>query len=139
MRILLCVKWRTTTLYQTKLKWFYQELKLIFQLSLNKILLLLNNLVLWTKLKLLIMYALLLLDKPQTFSTLEMFWLVKMLRLFPKFKLMKLWTILMLFLKNQTVLWFLDKIYHLKFHQKKCLLLKNGWLKNVILRLNLLW
>lgn len=128
-----------TTPYQTKLQWFFQELKLISQLSPKLTLQPSNNLVFWTKLKLLITSALLLLDKQPMFSTLEMFWLVKMLRSFLKFKLTKLWTISMLFLKNQMELWFQDNTYLLRFHQKKFSLLKNGWSRNVTLLPNQLW
>ena len=127
------------TPYQTKLKWSYQELKSISQLSLKLIPQLSNNLVFWIKLKLLTTYALLLLDKRPMFNTLEMSWLAKMLRLFLKFKLMKHWTILMLFSKNQMELWFQDNTYHLRFHQKKFSLLKNGWLRNVTLQPNQWW
>ena len=127
------------THYRTKLKWSYQELKLISQLSQKLIPQLSNNLVFWTKLKLLTTSVLLLLDKQPMFNTLEMFWLVKMLRLFLKFKLMKHWTILMLFLKNQMELWFQDNIYLLKFHQKKSSSHKNGWLRNVTLQPNQWW
>ena len=127
------------THYPTKLKWSYQELKLISQLSQKLIPQLSNNLVFWTKLKLLTTSVLLLLDKQPMFNTLEMFWLVKMLRLFLKFKLMKLWTILMLFWKNQMELWFQDNTYHLRFHQKKFSSHKNGWLRNVTLQPNQWW
>ena len=127
------------THYPTKLKWSYQELKLISQLSQKLIPQLSNNLVFWIKLKLLTMSVLLLLDKRLMFNTLETFWLVKMLRSFLKFKLTKHWTILMLFLKNQMELWFQDNIYLLKFHQKKCSSHKNGWLRNVTLQPNQWW
>lgn len=127
------------TPYQTKLKWSYQELKLISQLSPKLIPQLSNNLVFWTKLKLLTTSVLLLLDKQPMFNTLEMSWLAKMLRLFLKFKLMKHWTILMLFSKNQMELWFQDNTYLLRFHQKKFSLLKNGWLRNVTLQPNQWW
>jgi len=127
------------TPYQTKLKWSYQVLKLISQLLPKLIPQLSNNLAFWTKLKLLTTYVLLLLDKRPMFNTLEMSWLAKMLRLFLKFKLMKHWTILMLFSKNQMELWFQDNTYHLRFHQKKFSSHKNGWLRNVTLQPNQWW